>query len=142
MTSTRLPPAILVALTLASLAASSAAQQRQAGPNSRAKAGAKAKPAMVASGEPIAADASLDSPDLQEDFPAACLAGDGTVVVAYIEYDGTADTVRLARWTDEGFIKSPAVSSPGDVWQPAVACDGRGTVWCIWSDALISNRTC
>ena len=83
--------------------------------------------------------AELNSPDADEDFATLCVDARGTVWVAYIEFDGTADTLKLARLTSTGIGEGLALSKPGNVYQPCLACDGEGTLWCAWSQ-LIDGR--
>lgn len=81
----------------------------------------------------IEASASLETPQVQEDFPALCVPPGGRPLVAYIAYDSTAEVVRLAELTSEGLAQRGAVSRPGNVYQPCLACDGNGDAWCVWS---------
>ena len=90
------------------------------------KKAAKGKASMVAPGGEIPPAASLDTPGLQEDFPAICIAPDGATLVAYLTYDGTADALQVAEVTAAGFGKPRAVSEPGNIFQPCLACDGDG----------------
>ena len=87
----------------------------------------------------LQATASLNTPDVQEDFVSLCTDSKGTPWVAYIEYDGTADTIQLAELSSQGFVKRGEVSRPStasrasNLYQPCLACDGSGTIWCVWS---------
>jgi hypothetical protein len=95
----------------------------------------------------------------EEDFPAAAAGKDGTVWLAYIQFHHNPDhnALRaaldsppkdLSRWKakpggDQVFLRkyaggvwgSPiAVTGPGlDVFRTAVAVDGQGKVWVVWS---------
>ena len=60
-------------------------------PVKRGKAGANAPGGVI---EPKAV---LDTPDLQEDFAALCIDADGSLWLAYVEYNGTADVLQLAQ---------------------------------------------
>ncbi|MFC1596546.1 hypothetical protein ACFL5Q_01180 [Planctomycetota bacterium] len=77
--------------------------------------------------------ASLNSPNADEDFAAVCLDREGTPWVAYVEFDGRADTLQVVRLASEGFTKVGALSRPGNIYQPCLARDGAGTIWCVWS---------
>lgn len=66
------------------------------------------------------------------DFPDLCLDAKGQVWVCYIENDGTADTLHLAKLNGERIEEVAAVSKPGVLHQPAIARDGGDGLWCIW----------
>lgn len=83
--------------------------------------------------------ASLDSPEVDEDFAALCLDREGTPWVAYVDFDGQADTLQIARLASEGLMKVGALSRPGNIYQPCLARDGEGAIWCVWSQ-LDSGR--
>lgn len=100
---------------------------------------------------------------LEEDFPAAAVAADGTVWVAYTSYvpggpiqlpdeplipkdwsslvpEGNGDQVLLARYERGRWSGPLAVSKPlQDVWRPAVAVDGQGRVIVAWSQNFSGN---
>ena len=50
----------------------------------------------------------------------------------YIEHDGKADTLHLARGEDSDLKPVAVLSQPGVLHQPAIAADGAGGVWCFW----------
>src|SRR4051812_12426678 len=60
--------------------------------------------------------ASID-PALHRDYPAMCLDPAGTPWIAFIEHDGKADTLKLARRTDAGLTTIATVSTPGVIHQ-------------------------
>ncbi len=119
---------VLAALVLLLVSAPGYAQRR-----ANKKKASEAPPRLAASGGMIEPSASLDTRWLQEDFPAVCIGPGGKPLVAYVAYDTTADTVRLAELTDGGLVERGALSEPGNAYQPCLACDGNGTVWCVWS---------
>jgi hypothetical protein len=82
---------------------------------------------------------SLSDPKLIQDFPDLCLDRSGTPWVAYIRHDGKADTVRLARKTAQGLEDVLALGEPGVAHQPAIACDGSGTLWVVWGQLGSKN---
>lgn len=77
--------------------------------------------------------ASLNEPGSHEDFVSLCVDSDGTPWVAYVQYDGIADTLRIAQLAADGLVDRGALSQPGNVYQPCLACAGDGAVWCVWS---------
>jgi hypothetical protein len=89
---------------------------------------------VSAADTPVVATAGLNTANLQEDFPAMCLDRDGTAWVVYIENDSQADTLKIARKTDTGLVTIGVLAEPGIIHRPAIACDGKGTVWAIWSE--------
>ncbi len=114
--------AILTAAILLTLSTICPAQQPKPKPK---------KARLVLSGMPIAPVVSLDSSKLQEDFPAMCIGPDGKPIIAYTAFDGTEDTIRLAKLDSSSMVELGAISEPGNVYQPCIASDGE-TVWCIW----------
>ena len=70
---------------------------------------------------------------LHRDFPDLCFSQNLSVWTTYIEHDGKADTLQLARREADGWKVVAAVSQPGVVHQPAIASDGADGVWCAWS---------
>jgi len=69
---------------------------------------------------------------LHRDFPAMALDATGTPWIPYIEHDGKADVLKLARRTDSRLETAATLSEPGMIHQPAVACTSDGTVWSFW----------
>ncbi len=93
----------------------------------------KNRPAAKLPGEVIKPLASLAGNKVQNDFPAMCISPDGKITVAYVEYTRDADQVKFAELINGKLVSRGAISELGDVYQPTVACDGVGAVWCIWS---------
>jgi len=96
----------------------------------------------------------------EDDYSAAAIAPDGRVWIAWVSYrSGTpvqvgpdtrdfsslvtqnhGDQIQLASYDGRDFSAPIAVTPPQlDVWRPAVACDGRGGVWVIWSQNRDGN---
>ncbi|MDP6544371.1 MAG: hypothetical protein QGH60_10295 [Phycisphaerae bacterium] len=124
---TTLRRTLVLTLVLLSTASLCDAQARKKNKNKKNRTSAKLP------GEVIKPTASLTGGKVQNDFPSMCISPDGKVTVAYVEYTRDADQVKLAELIDDKLISRGAVSDSGDVYQPTVACDGAGTVWCIWS---------
>lgn len=107
----------------------------KAGKKQNARQAAKAARAALPS--PIDGRWTLVDAKLHRDFPAACQDAQGTWWVSYIEHDGTADTLRLARKLPDQLaplvsMSEPGVIQPTVIHQPAIACDGSGGIWCFW----------
>jgi hypothetical protein len=83
---------------------------------------------------------SIAHPTLQEDFPDLCVDLQGRPWVVYTEYDGTADTLKIARKAGDSLTAIGPLTEPGVIHQPAVACDGQGAVWAIWSELGENGR--
>ncbi len=99
-----------------------------------------------------------DSPE-EQDFPAAAVAKDGSLWIAYLEFKHAPDHLKLqvslteeprnfdkysekpggdqvfARHFSNGTWGPPIpVSEPGgDMWRPSIAVDGSGRAWVFWS---------
>ena len=72
--------------------------------------------------------------ELHRDFPTAAIAKDGSAWLAYIEHDGQADRLRLAKRTADGLEPGPFLSAPGVIHQPSLTADARGGLWCFWGE--------
>ena len=94
----------------------------------------------------------------EDDFPVAARAADGSIWLAYVEYepekprlnqpidrkdfDGLVptkhgDAVRLRRFDGKTWDSPVDVTERGlDVWRPTVAVDGTGTVWVAWAQQV------
>ncbi len=101
----------------------------------------------------------LTNSPAEQDYPAAATGKDGSLWVAYLEFQHAPDHLQLqvsldqapanfdkysekpggdqvfARHFSNGTWGAPiAVSEPhGDMWRPAVAVDGSGRAWVFWS---------
>ena len=97
-----------------------------------------------------------------EDLPAAAQDADGNVWVAYMAYthagpldieaihnerkfdtllsEGHGDQVRLLKFDGNQWSQPLEVTLEQlDVWRPAVAVDGQGAVWVVWSQKVDDN---
>jgi len=108
---------------------------------------------------PVLPTVRLTQTETEDDFAAAAVGSDGTVWVAYISYQNTVpEAERVKRFQEEpenfdmlgvpapgdrlnlikvvnGKASEPIpVTEPGqDLYRPAVACDGDGRTWVLWS---------
>lgn len=98
----------------------------------KAKAGKAARKPELAAVALDGAILSLKDEQLQRDFPAACSGPGGEIWIAYVEHDGSADRLWLAKGAEARIEAVAAIGEPGVVHQPAVAVDGAGTVWAFW----------
>ncbi|MBI3878711.1 MAG: hypothetical protein HY301_01420 [Verrucomicrobia bacterium] len=102
------------------------------------KAGKKAagkKAAQQASGppaSPVGQRWELTDLNLHRDFPAMTPDAQGTLWIAFIEHDGKADVLKLARKAAGGIETVATLSDPGVVHQPAITVGGDGAVWTFW----------
>jgi len=67
------------------------------------------------------------------DFPTLCTAADGTPHVAYVQWDGKADTLHVAKLSKGALSDVLTVGQPGIIHQPALTTDGNGTLHLVWS---------
>jgi hypothetical protein len=82
---------------------------------------------------------TLREPGRQSDFPAMCTDGDGKPWVAYVQWDGTEDTLHVAKLAN-GVLKDVlTVNGPGIIHQPAMARDGTGMLHVFWSQVNDKN---
>jgi hypothetical protein len=120
------PFAIVACLAL--IAVLGVAQEKKA---AKKKAAAKNAP-TAALPSPVAKRWELADDKAHRDFPAMVLDASGTPWIAFIEHDGKADVLKLARKSASGIEIVATVSAPGVVHQPALALAGDGAVWCFW----------
>ncbi len=88
---------------------------------------------------PVVSTAAVAHDNVHEDFPAMCLDQSGTPWVVYVEYDHKADTLKVARNAPGGLQVVGSLAGPGIIHRPSVACDGKGTVWAVWSELDENN---
>jgi len=120
------------------------AQDSPVPPKGKAKAAADAKTKGKAKGKgqpavpaprftaPVAERLSSFDPARHRDFPDTCLDARGALWTVYVEHDGSADTLHLARGGEGQLVPVARLSEPGVIHQPAVAADGAGGVWAFW----------
>lgn len=82
---------------------------------------------------------SLRRADHQSDFPALAVDSAGTPWVAYVEWDGKQDVLRLAKRGDDGLTAVATLGKPGIVHQPALAATGDGGLVVVWSQVNDAN---
>ncbi len=70
----------------------------------------------------------------QRDHPAMALDQKGRPWLAYVAFDGEADTLRLARKDEESLRPVGRLAGPGVIHRPGLARDGEGTLWAVWSE--------
>ncbi len=70
---------------------------------------------------------------IQIDLPAAATDKQGRALVAYLEWNGKSDALRLARTKGDGFEALATVVESAVLHAPALAVDGKGTIWVVWS---------
>jgi len=128
MKTTRLLRPLAIAACLALVAIIGIAAEKKA---AKKKAAAKNAPA-AALPSPVAKRWELADEKAHRDFPAMALDASGTPWIAFIEHDGKADVLKLARKSASGIETVATVSEPGVVHQPALAIAGDGAVWCFW----------
>ena len=96
----------------------------------------KEKPAFpkLAAAAPFA---SLNAPEIHEDFPVVHLADDDAPVVVFIANDGEADRLELAGIDSGGNLVSRSIISKpksGNLYQPCLARLEDGSFLCAWSE--------
>ncbi|HSI65463.1 MAG TPA: hypothetical protein VLE43_20220, partial [Candidatus Saccharimonadia bacterium] len=133
-----LPPVLLLAvLTLLGqeAAPTPAAAEGAAAPKPKPTRARNAKRPAITQPElfaPLSARLSSVDEKLHRDFPDLCVDKTGGLWVTYIEHDGSADTLHLAKREGGKLVHQAVVSQPGVLHQPTTAPDGDGGVWCIW----------
>lgn len=71
----------------------------------------------------------LSDDTYEDDYPAAAVTRSGDLWAAWLGYRDKGDVVLVRRRGD----KPVTLSGPGDHQRPAIAEDGRGRLWVVWS---------
>ena len=121
---------LLVSSTLAFAQAPVPKANAKAKGKGKAKAGARAIPPRLTM--PLTALFPTKDPVKHRDFPDLCVDSATGVWVTYIEHDGQADVLHLAKREAASLKHETAVSQPGVLHHPAIAADGASGVWCFW----------
>lgn len=130
-----LAAAFLVAQESPSPGKSKAEAKAKATTKSKAKAKGKGVAAVPAPAflAPVAERFSSVDAVKHRDFPDTGIDVTGGIWTVYIEHDGDADTLHLARREGGALVPVGRLSEPGVIHQPAVAPDGAGGVWAFWA---------
>lgn len=115
-------------------------------PQAKGKQKAKAKaPAIVPEKEapvPLAGPVvSLGGAGLQCDLPASVSVGDGSVLVAYVEWSGESDALRLVRIREGKSEVIATLVESAVLHAPAMAMDGKGVVWTFYPETNEEDDT-
>ncbi len=74
----------------------------------------------------------LGQESMQYDLPDAVSGKNGRALIAHLIWDGAEDRLVLSRETEDGLQRLPGLLDKGVLHQPAIAIDGKGTVWVVW----------
>ncbi len=123
---------------LVGLTAICVAAEKKAG-----KKAAKKKAEQTQAGTPLTSPLGqrweLADGTLHRDFPTMTLDAKDTPWIAFIEHDGKADVLKLARKSANGIETVAKLSEPGVVHQPTVTIGGDGAVWTFWGQVDSRN---
>jgi hypothetical protein len=103
----------------------------------------------------------LTGRETEDGYPALAKGADGTIWLAYVEYQpnppivmdrvkvggfeelapkGNGDQILLVRFDGRTWYPPLEVTNPGlDVWRPTVTVDGRGVVWVAWAQQVYGD---
>jgi hypothetical protein len=126
--------AVVVTLALIGLAAE---KKPAAKPKAAKQKAAADGDALLSS--PLGDRWKLTDARLHRDFPAMAIDANGAAWIAFIEHDGNADLLKLARKTAHRLESTATLSEPGVVHQPAIACGADGSVWSFWGQVNARN---
>lgn len=110
------------------------AKKPKAAPKAKSKAKKAKKTVLLSAIEFVGGKKEILKEGEQIDLPAAAVGKDGAVYVAYLEWNGTSDSLRIARETDAGFKDAVTLVEDGILHMPALAADREGTLWCAWGE--------
>ena len=84
---------------------------------------------------------SIANPKIQEDYPAITLDSNSVPWIAYVEFNGESDTLKVAR-LDRDKLKVVGTLATSDlgIQQPRIARDGAGAIWVVWSQLKESKN--
>lgn len=104
----------------------------QAQPKAKAKAKAKGIPEKEAPIPLLGEIHSFREKGRQRDLAAAAAMPGGEILVAFVEWDGESDSLRLGRTTEAGVELLVDVVASAVLHEPSLAVDGSGVAWCVW----------
>jgi beta-xylosidase len=81
----------------------------------------------------------LRQKEQQSDFPSLCVDPKGQPWIAYVQWDGKQDTLQVAQQKAGALESVLTLGQAGIIHQPAIACDGVGTLHVIWSQVNDQN---
>ncbi len=86
---------------------------------------------------------AIEGEGLQIDLPAAAVLPGGEIAVAYLEWNGESDSLRIGSPSDqsEGFETLVTVRESGVLHAPALAVDGEGVLWIFWGETNLEDDT-
>ncbi|MDA8908902.1 DUF3604 domain-containing protein [bacterium] len=84
---------------------------------------------------------SIKGAGLQCDLPASVTTEDGIVFIAYVEWDGNRDALRLAKIVGGQSEIVATIAESAVLHEPALAVDGKGVVWCIYPETNEEDDT-
>ena len=87
----------------------------------------------------VPAAKGMPTPGEVEDFPSLLEATDGTAWLAYQSWTSEGDRIMVRRRRGGDWSAPEFLSEPGDVFRTAVAQDGSGNVWVVWSAQVNGN---
>ena len=82
---------------------------------------------------------TLRRPGFQSDFPVLAIDSHSTKWIAYVEWDGILDTLRLAKSTDDALTPVVSLGQPGIIHQPAMAVAKGDVLVVVWSQVNDNN---
>ncbi|MCX7011554.1 MAG: hypothetical protein NTW86_03130 [Candidatus Sumerlaeota bacterium] len=97
---------------------------------------------QIAGAPLLAADQSLADAATDDDSAAVAAGPDGRIAVAWVAFDDASDRVFCAQGKAGGaepkaeWSAKEEVAGAGDYFQPAVAFDGQGVLWAVWSSNI------
>ncbi len=91
--------------------------------------------------ETVGMPLKLSEENRQIDFPTAATAPDGSTYVAYLDWDGSTDSLKLALVTDSGFKTVATLVESGVLHAPTIAITPQGTIWCVWGQTDLGDDT-
>lgn len=74
-----------------------------------------------------------------DDFPSLVETKDGVLWMAYQTWNSDQDRVFVRRMVNGEWSTPEAISAPGDIFRTAIAQDGAGRVWVVWSEQANGN---
>lgn len=73
-----------------------------------------------------------------EDYPALLSARDESLWLSWIEFDGRADVLRVARWKDDTWTDFGRIAGPGDLYRAEMA-EHDDQIWVVWPQQREEN---
>ncbi len=94
-----------------------------------AAVGVTAEPPAASAPTVVVGQWPFEKSGRQIDFPDGCVGPDGAIWLAFVEFDGKADRLKLGRMEGESISEKAELGEPGVIHNPSLTADRDGNLW-------------